>query len=113
MKLKILYYLRVSIVLSLMCLYYLFYLVISLLIAVIETLYNNLFCVAMYCCLFLQASAAGTLCDECKPGTFHLSADNPDGCMQCFCMGVTRQCASSTWTRDRVIQFSNPIVHFA
>ncbi|XP_062871277.1 basement membrane-specific heparan sulfate proteoglycan core protein isoform X2 [Trichomycterus rosablanca] len=49
-----------------------------------------------------KANVAGASCDECKPGSFHLSADNPEGCMQCFCMGVTKQCASSTWTRDQV-----------
>ncbi|XP_060793464.1 basement membrane-specific heparan sulfate proteoglycan core protein isoform X6 [Neoarius graeffei] len=49
-----------------------------------------------------KANVAGTLCDECKPGSFHLSAGNPEGCLQCFCMGVTKQCASSTWTRDQV-----------
>ncbi|XP_072552989.1 basement membrane-specific heparan sulfate proteoglycan core protein [Salminus brasiliensis] len=49
-----------------------------------------------------KANVAGNLCDECKPGSFHLTAGNPDGCLQCFCMGVTKQCASSTWARDQV-----------
>ncbi|KAL7864275.1 hypothetical protein AOLI_G00156950 [Acnodon oligacanthus] len=49
-----------------------------------------------------KPKVAGGLCDECKPGSFHLTAGNPDGCLQCFCMGVTQQCASSTWTRDQV-----------
>ncbi|TSL61242.1 Basement membrane-specific heparan sulfate proteoglycan core protein [Bagarius yarrelli] len=49
-----------------------------------------------------KANVAGTLCDECRPGTFHLSTGNPEGCLQCFCMGVTKECASSTWTRDQV-----------
>lgn len=53
-------------------------------------------------CFAVQANVAGALCDECKPGSFHLTAGNPDGCLQCFCMGVTKQCASSTWTRDQV-----------
>ncbi|XP_026189282.1 basement membrane-specific heparan sulfate proteoglycan core protein isoform X3 [Mastacembelus armatus] len=47
-------------------------------------------------------NVAGTLCDECKPGFFHLSEANPEGCLRCFCMGVTKQCASSTWNRDQV-----------
>ncbi|XP_029911416.1 basement membrane-specific heparan sulfate proteoglycan core protein isoform X2 [Myripristis murdjan] len=47
-------------------------------------------------------NVAGAQCDECKPGSFHLSEANPDGCLQCFCMGVTKQCASSTWSRDQV-----------
>uniref|UniRef100_A0AAR2JIR6 Heparan sulfate proteoglycan 2 n=1 Tax=Pygocentrus nattereri TaxID=42514 RepID=A0AAR2JIR6_PYGNA len=50
----------------------------------------------------VPANVAGGLCDECKPGSFHLTAGNPDGCLQCFCMGVTKRCASSTWTRDQV-----------
>ncbi|XP_061544566.1 basement membrane-specific heparan sulfate proteoglycan core protein isoform X9 [Phycodurus eques] len=44
----------------------------------------------------------GAQCDECKPGFFHLSENNPEGCLRCFCMGVSKQCASSTWSRDQV-----------
>uniref|UniRef100_A0A3Q3MSD4 Heparan sulfate proteoglycan 2 n=1 Tax=Labrus bergylta TaxID=56723 RepID=A0A3Q3MSD4_9LABR len=47
-------------------------------------------------------NVAGALCDECKQGFFHLSESNPEGCLRCFCMGVTKQCASSTWNRDQV-----------
>ncbi|KAL6119478.1 hspg2 [Pungitius sinensis] len=47
-------------------------------------------------------NVAGAVCDECKAGFFHLSETNPDGCQRCFCMGVTKQCASSTWNRDQV-----------
>ncbi|MGH0151147.1 UNVERIFIED_CONTAM: hypothetical protein FKN15_057920 [Acipenser sinensis] len=49
-----------------------------------------------------QPNVVGTLCDECKTGFFHLKQDNPDGCLQCFCMGVTKQCASSSWNREQV-----------
>ncbi|XP_075696695.1 basement membrane-specific heparan sulfate proteoglycan core protein [Rhinoderma darwinii] len=45
---------------------------------------------------------SGTLCNECKSGTFYLSGKNPDGCLKCFCMGVTRACSSSYWNRDQV-----------
>ncbi|XP_073795137.1 basement membrane-specific heparan sulfate proteoglycan core protein isoform X12 [Danio rerio] len=51
---------------------------------------------------YCKSNVAGALCDECKTGAFHLTADNPEGCLQCFCMGVTKQCASSTWSRDQV-----------
>ncbi|CAJ0956021.1 unnamed protein product [Ranitomeya imitator] len=44
----------------------------------------------------------GKLCNECKSGTFYLSDKNPDGCLKCFCMGVTRDCSSSYWNRDQV-----------
>ncbi|KAJ3585960.1 hypothetical protein NHX12_012366, partial [Muraenolepis orangiensis] len=47
-------------------------------------------------------NVAGAQCDQCKPGSFHLSEGNVEGCMQCFCMGVTKQCASSSWSRDQV-----------
>uniref|UniRef100_A0A3Q4MA73 Heparan sulfate proteoglycan 2 n=1 Tax=Neolamprologus brichardi TaxID=32507 RepID=A0A3Q4MA73_NEOBR len=47
-------------------------------------------------------NVAGAQCDECKPGFFHLSGSNVEGCLQCFCMGVTKQCSSSTWNREQV-----------
>ncbi|XP_064423973.1 basement membrane-specific heparan sulfate proteoglycan core protein isoform X12 [Latimeria chalumnae] len=49
-----------------------------------------------------KPNVVGTLCDECSTGSFHLSASNPEGCLKCFCMGVTKQCASSSWHRDQV-----------
>ncbi|PIO28616.1 hypothetical protein AB205_0082730 [Aquarana catesbeiana] len=49
-----------------------------------------------------QPHVSGNLCNECKSGTFYLSDRNPDGCLKCFCMGVTRQCSSSYWNRDQV-----------
>uniref|UniRef100_A0A7N6BSW4 Heparan sulfate proteoglycan 2 n=1 Tax=Anabas testudineus TaxID=64144 RepID=A0A7N6BSW4_ANATE len=52
--------------------------------------------------IVLPNNVAGARCDECKPGFFHLSEANPEGCLRCFCMGVTKQCASSTWHRDQV-----------
>uniref|UniRef100_A0A8C4LFX9 Basement membrane-specific heparan sulfate proteoglycan core protein n=1 Tax=Equus asinus TaxID=9793 RepID=A0A8C4LFX9_EQUAS len=47
-------------------------------------------------------NVVGRLCNECVAGSFHLSAHNPDGCLKCFCMGVSRQCTSSTWNRAQV-----------
>uniref|UniRef100_A0A671MKX5 Basement membrane-specific heparan sulfate proteoglycan core protein-like n=1 Tax=Sinocyclocheilus anshuiensis TaxID=1608454 RepID=A0A671MKX5_9TELE len=55
---------------------------------------------------YCKANVVGALCDECKNGAFNLAADNPEGCLQCFCMGVTKQCASSTWSRDQVTLFT-------
>ncbi|KAJ8258098.1 hypothetical protein GJAV_G00193140 [Gymnothorax javanicus] len=49
-----------------------------------------------------KSSVVGALCDECRTGSFHLTEGNPEGCLQCFCMGVTKQCASSSWSRDQV-----------
>ncbi|KAM6434636.1 basement membrane-specific heparan sulfate proteoglycan core protein isoform 6-T6 [Liasis olivaceus] len=49
-----------------------------------------------------KPNVQGPLCNECVTGSFHLSHGNPDGCLRCFCMGVSRQCASSSWSRDQV-----------
>ncbi|XP_062822809.1 basement membrane-specific heparan sulfate proteoglycan core protein isoform X3 [Anolis carolinensis] len=49
-----------------------------------------------------KPNVMGRFCDECATGTFHLSDRNPEGCLRCFCMGVSRQCASSSWSRDQV-----------
>ena len=37
----------------------------------------------------------GTNCDRCKPGTFGLDAGNSDGCIDCFCSGVTDECSDA------------------
>ncbi|XP_059546877.1 basement membrane-specific heparan sulfate proteoglycan core protein isoform X7 [Myotis daubentonii] len=47
-------------------------------------------------------NVVGRLCNECITGSFHLSARNPEGCLKCFCMGVSRQCTSSSWSRAQV-----------
>lgn len=52
--------------------------------------------------VMLQMNVEGQSCSSCKPGTFHLSQENKDGCLSCFCMGVTQQCSSSTYYRDSV-----------
>eukprot|EP00062_Callorhinchus_milii_P012745 gi/632960275/ref/XP_007896099.1/ PREDICTED: basement membrane-specific heparan sulfate proteoglycan core protein [Callorhinchus milii] len=49
-----------------------------------------------------KLNVVGRLCNKCSPGSFHLDAANVAGCLTCFCMGVTQQCASSTWHRDQV-----------
>ncbi|XP_061457671.1 basement membrane-specific heparan sulfate proteoglycan core protein isoform X5 [Rhineura floridana] len=49
-----------------------------------------------------KPNVMGHSCNECAMGTFHLSHRNPDGCLRCFCMGVSHQCASSSWSRDQV-----------
>lgn len=52
--------------------------------------------------LCLQSNVVGRLCNECVAGSFHLSTRNPDGCLKCFCMGVSRQCTSASWSRAQV-----------
>jgi hypothetical protein len=44
----------------------------------------------------------GPTCATCKANTFYLNRDNQFGCIACFCMGVTRQCTSSNWFRDKI-----------
>ncbi|XP_053198733.1 laminin subunit alpha-1 [Scomber japonicus] len=39
-----------------------------------------------------KAGVAGRRCEECVSGWFGLSAENPDGCSQCFCSGLSRDC---------------------
>ncbi|XP_060073482.1 basement membrane-specific heparan sulfate proteoglycan core protein-like [Ylistrum balloti] len=44
----------------------------------------------------------GPNCDQCQANTFHLSLDNPNGCISCFCMGITDTCTSTSWNRAQV-----------
>uniref|UniRef100_A0A4W6EDC8 Laminin subunit alpha-1 n=1 Tax=Lates calcarifer TaxID=8187 RepID=A0A4W6EDC8_LATCA len=39
-----------------------------------------------------KVSVSGRRCEECVSGWFGLSAENPDGCSQCFCSGLSRDC---------------------
>ncbi|KAJ8412021.1 hypothetical protein AAFF_G00142880 [Aldrovandia affinis] len=50
----------------------------------------------------LQTQTEGPSCSVCKQGHFHLMTDHKDGCLSCFCMGVTQQCSSSSYYRDLV-----------
>ncbi|XP_069938272.1 basement membrane-specific heparan sulfate proteoglycan core protein isoform X44 [Cherax quadricarinatus] len=50
----------------------------------------------------------GPKCDQCKPDSFYLNENNRDGCIECFCMGITRQCTSSNWYRQQEsVSFTN------
>lgn len=47
----------------------------------------------------------GAQCDECKPGFFGLSADNPDGCSPCYCSGISSTCEDSyAYKLDKVCE---------
>uniref|UniRef100_G1TN89 Basement membrane-specific heparan sulfate proteoglycan core protein n=1 Tax=Oryctolagus cuniculus TaxID=9986 RepID=G1TN89_RABIT len=58
-------------------------------------------------------NVVGRLCNECADGSFHLSTQNPDGCLRCFCMGVSRQCSSSSWSRAQVLGASEEPAQFS
>lgn len=47
-----------------------------------------------------KPEVVGPLCDQCSKGSFFLNARS--GCINCFCMGVTDSCTSSTLHRDAV-----------
>ncbi|XP_020284881.1 basement membrane-specific heparan sulfate proteoglycan core protein isoform X6 [Pseudomyrmex gracilis] len=43
-----------------------------------------------------KRNVEGPECNRCRPSTFGLSAENVDGCVECYCSGVTDQCHEST-----------------
>ncbi|CAN7986822.1 unnamed protein product [Ixodes hexagonus] len=50
----------------------------------------------------------GSACDQCKANSFHLHASSPLGCVECFCMGITKSCSSSFYHREQeVLRFSS------
>ncbi|XP_052124491.1 basement membrane-specific heparan sulfate proteoglycan core protein isoform X6 [Frankliniella occidentalis] len=60
-----------------------------------------------------KANVTGPYCDKCKASTFHLDTKNQFGCVDCFCMGVSRQCSSSNWFRQQVVaQFTRDTQDF-
>ncbi|XP_070542660.1 laminin subunit alpha-like isoform X2 [Ptychodera flava] len=43
-----------------------------------------------------KENVEGLQCDGCAAGTFYNSENNPTGCLECICMGITDLCSSST-----------------
>ncbi|XP_076237238.1 basement membrane-specific heparan sulfate proteoglycan core protein-like isoform X3 [Calliopsis andreniformis] len=43
-----------------------------------------------------KRNVEGSECNRCRPSTFGLSTDNPDGCSECYCSGITNQCHESS-----------------
>ncbi|XP_026667400.1 basement membrane-specific heparan sulfate proteoglycan core protein-like [Ceratina calcarata] len=52
------------------------------------------FCIGDRC--DCKRNVEGPQCNRCRPGSFGLSTDNPDGCSECYCSGVTDQCHESS-----------------
>ncbi|KAI5705223.1 hypothetical protein M8J75_013109 [Diaphorina citri] len=64
-------------------------------------------------CKYCECNLAGSLspsnvegrqCDQCRPGSFSLSADNLAGCTPCFCFNRSTHCteAGVTWSQVRL-----------
>lgn len=49
-----------------------------------------------------QANVEGKRCNKCRVSYFNLDSNNPDGCMPCFCFGVTSECKCARGYRDKV-----------
>ncbi|XP_061163155.1 basement membrane-specific heparan sulfate proteoglycan core protein-like [Saccostrea echinata] len=49
-----------------------------------------------------KANVRGQRCRFCKDRYFHLSEENSQGCLSCWCSGVATQCSSSAFYKDRI-----------
>ncbi|XP_006823268.2 laminin subunit alpha-2-like, partial [Saccoglossus kowalevskii] len=49
-----------------------------------------------------KANVVGVDCDVCTPGFFNLAEDNPSGCTECFCFGITEVCVSTTLPNEQI-----------
>ncbi|XP_077018985.1 laminin subunit alpha-2 isoform X2 [Tamandua tetradactyla] len=53
-----------------------------------------------------KENVEGRDCSRCKSGFFNLREDNPKGCDECFCSGVSSRCVSSPWTYGKIQDMS-------
>jgi len=44
----------------------------------------------------------GDQCNQCKRSHFYLNPTTPNGCLPCFCSGVSTDCTSTDWKRHAV-----------
>lgn len=49
-----------------------------------------------------KLKTVGQYCDQCAASSFHLNNKTAFGCIDCFCMGVTKECTSSSLYRDSI-----------
>ncbi|XP_039497795.1 basement membrane-specific heparan sulfate proteoglycan core protein isoform X32 [Drosophila santomea] len=63
----------------------------------IEGIYN---CRGSEC--LCKRNVIGDRCDQCRPGTYGLTAQNQDGCKECYCSGVASQCRSAALYRQLI-----------
>uniref|UniRef100_A0A3B3YH39 Laminin N-terminal domain-containing protein n=1 Tax=Poecilia mexicana TaxID=48701 RepID=A0A3B3YH39_9TELE len=53
-----------------------------------------------------KVNVLGDHCDQCKPGFYNLQQQNPLGCTDCFCFGVSDICQSSDWSVTQVMHLT-------
>ncbi|XP_037811627.1 basement membrane-specific heparan sulfate proteoglycan core protein-like isoform X4 [Lucilia sericata] len=51
-----------------------------------------------YC--YCKPNVQGTYCDQCRSGTYGLSASNPEGCDECYCSQKSSTCRSASLFRQ-------------
>ncbi|XP_063299217.1 laminin subunit alpha-2 isoform X3 [Pelobates fuscus] len=56
---------------------------------------------------FCKSNVEGANCDRCKHGFFNLQQNNPQGCDQCFCSGVSNNCISSQFAYSQVTDMND------
>nr|XP_023028946.1 laminin subunit alpha-2-like [Leptinotarsa decemlineata] len=49
-----------------------------------------------------KTNVEGKYCDRCKPGHFGLRNDVPEGCLSCFCSGVTTLCEPAAFIPRKI-----------
>nr|XP_034195684.1 laminin subunit alpha-1 isoform X1 [Osmia lignaria] len=49
-----------------------------------------------------KANVAGEFCDHCKPGHFALTKENLDGCLSCYCFGISNRCSTAKLTYSSI-----------
>jgi len=42
----------------------------------------------------------GDRCNQCKASHFYLNPNTPNGCLPCFCSGVSSDCSATSWRRQ-------------
>uniref|UniRef100_A0A182NMJ9 Basement membrane-specific heparan sulfate proteoglycan core protein n=1 Tax=Anopheles dirus TaxID=7168 RepID=A0A182NMJ9_9DIPT len=48
---------------------------------------------------YCKSGIEGAYCDRCAAQHFYM---HDNGCVECFCMGVSNQCSSTSWIRDTI-----------
>ncbi|XP_050533162.1 basement membrane-specific heparan sulfate proteoglycan core protein-like isoform X14 [Daktulosphaira vitifoliae] len=49
-----------------------------------------------------KTNVVGPRCNHCRPGTFDLQDKYPQGCLECFCSGATRDCFPSNFFTTQI-----------